>query len=324
MRREIASIAIMGVTLAVSQLIALAIAPAFKESGLQAFPQPDDPTNAVVYIAMILAFTAVVLALLRYRRRNLAKGIILASIFLTLAFVMFLPVFYGLVLVSEPLFYNEFGLNLATAIAFGLAALLVVLLVKYPEWYVIDGIGLATAAGVTAILGVSFGILPAILLLSGLAVYDAIAVYRTKHMVTLADELTSQRLPVLLVIPKRADYSFREQKSLKEQIAEGEEREAMFIGLGDLIIPGVMSVSASAALLPTGASWAGLGSNVLVALACLAGTLVGFVVLMRFVIRGNPQAGLPLLNGGAIAGFLVGYVLVYGNLTFGILTFGIV
>src|SRR5439155_1343020 len=83
----------------------------------------------------------------------------------------------------------------------------VFLLLKFPEWYVVDTIGFVTAAGVTAILGISFGILPAVLLLIALAFYDAWAVYRTKHMITLADELTSQRLPILLVIPNRAGYS---------------------------------------------------------------------------------------------------------------------
>lgn len=318
MRREIASISIMGVTLALSQIAAIGISPLFKESGLQAFPEPERAENAVIYIVMILAFTAVILALVRYRKRGIVRAIILASIYLTLAFVLLLPIFYALAFANPGVFYTEFGGNLATVLSFAVAALLIYALIKYPEWYVVDAIGLVTAAGVTAIMGISFTILPAILLLVGLAVYDAIAVYRTKHMVTLADELTSQHLPVLLVIPKRADYSFREQKSLKEQIAAGEEREAMFIGLGDLIIPGVMSVSAFNSLLPGGATWAGLGPNALVALATLAGSLVGFAVLMRFVIRGRPQAGLPLLNGGALAGFLVGYVLVYGGFGFGI------
>jgi presenilin-like A22 family membrane protease len=31
------------------------------------------------------------------------------------------------------------------------------------------------------------------------------------------------------------------------------------------------------------------------------------------VLKGNPQAGLPLLNGGTIAAFLVGSFLVYGT-----------
>src|SRR5207245_765151 len=171
MRREYASIAAMGAILVGSQVIAILLAPLFLTGGFQAFPNPSDVTNTAVYIVLILAFTGVILLLVRFRRQNVAKYVILASLFVTLAFIL---------------------------------------------------------------------LLPPILLLVALAIYDAWAVYRTKHMVTLADELTSQRLPILLVIPKKAGYSFREQKSLKEQVASGEEREAMFVGLGDLIIPGIL------------------------------------------------------------------------------------
>lgn len=318
MPREQWSVLAMGGLLALCQFLAIGISGTFQDSGLQAFPQPENPTNALVYIVMILVFTAVILALVRYRRRHLAKYVILASIFLTLVFVLLLPLAYGLYFLGPSLFDTDLGGNLATILAFFLAGLLVAGLVKYPEWYVVDAVGLAVAVGVTAIMGISFGVIPAILLLTGLAAYDAWAVYRTKHMVTLADELTTQRLPVLLVIPKRADYSFRTQKSLKEQVASGEEREAMFIGLGDLIIPGVMSVSAFN-FLDREVAFLGLPGYVAVALATVVGSLVGFAILMRFVMRGNPQAGLPLLNGGAIAGFFLGNVLVYRSLTAGFL-----
>jgi len=181
----------------------------------------------------------------------------------------------------------------------------------------VDTVGIAIAAGVTAVLGISFSILPAFLLLMGLAVYDAWAVYRSKHMVTLADEMTSQRLPILLVVPKKASYSYLQQKSLKEQIAKGEEREAMFMGLGDIIIPGILVVSASIFLRPQfgypDVTVLGLPGYVFIAALTLVGTLVGFSILMRFVMRGNPQAGLPLLNGGAIAGYLVSFALVFGT-----------
>src|SRR5207244_4089879 len=251
-----------------------------------------------------------------------------ASIFVTLAFVLLLPLYYGLWYGTgqsqDPNFLNSLA-NVATLLSFAVAAVLLYLLVKFPEWYVVDTIGFVTAAGVTAILGISFGLLPAILLLVALAVYDAWAVYRTKHMVTLADELTSQRLPILLVIPKKAGYSFRQQKSLKEQVASGEEREAMFVGLGDLIIPGILAVSAfTFPPLKPGATpadpWVadiriilGVPSNLLIALFVVFGCLVGFLALMRFVLRGNPQAGLPLLNGGALVAFVIMNLLVYGT-----------
>ncbi|HLQ41831.1 MAG TPA: presenilin family intramembrane aspartyl protease PSH [Thermoplasmata archaeon] len=320
MRPEYAPVVAMAVLLVASQAVAIALSPLFQSSGFQAFPNPSDVTNTAIYIILILVFTAVILGLVRYRRQNLAKYVIMASIFVTLAFVMLLPLYYGLYYGTgqnqDPNFQNVLA-DVATLLSFAVAAVLIYLLVKFPEWYVVDTIGFVTAAGVTAILGISFGLLPAILLLIALAVYDAWAVYRTKHMITLADELTSQRLPILLVIPKKAGYSFREQKSLKAQVASGEEREAMFIGLGDLIIPGIMSVSAFTFLNdPTllGRSLGPVAPFMTVAVGTIIGSLVGFFVLMRYVLKGNPQAGLPLLNGGALLGFLATSLLVYGTI----------
>src|SRR5437867_6145853 len=318
MRREYASIAAIAALMVGSQALAVELSPLFQGGGYQAFPNPSDVTNTAVYVILILIFTAVILGLVRYRRQNLAKYVILGSIFITLAFILLLPLYYGLYYAtgenSDPNFLNVLG-YVATLISFGVAALLVYVLVKFPEWYVVDTIGFVTAAGVTAILGISFGALPAILLLVALAFYDAWAVYGTKHMITLADELTSQRLPILLVIPKKAGYSFRQQKSLKEQVASGEEREAMFVGLGDLIIPGILAVSAFTFLGPLSGSSAALPGSLLVAIGSVIGSLGGFLVLMRFVLQGNRQAGLPLLNGGALLGFLITSLLVYGHVT---------
>lgn len=320
MEREIRSIVVMGILLASSQIVALLIAPTFAVNGMTAFQNPSDPMNAVIYIVLILAFTAVILGLVKYRRQNLARYIVLGSVLITVAFVALLPVYYLCIDIASLFTSMNNSLatnlgNLATVLAFVLAAIVTWILVKYPEWYVVDAVGLVTAAGVTAILGISFSWIPATLLLVALACYDAWAVYRSKHMVTLADELTSQRLPVLLVIPKSAGYKFSEQRSLKKQVAEGEEREAMFIGLGDLIIPGMMSVSALAWLPDTvGAGLLSLTPSLTVAVGTLIGSLVGFSILMRYVLRGNPQAGLPLLNGGALIGFFLTTLLVYRTL----------
>lgn len=314
MRKDVASIIGMAAMLVVSQVVALVLAPTFSANGLQAFPNATDPVNAVIYIVLILAFTLVILLLFRFRRQNIARYIVIGSIFLTIAIVLLIPIAYGLWWITDPVLQG----NLATVLAFALAAVVSFVLWKFPEWYVVDGVGIVIAAGVTAILGISFAILPAFLLLAFLAVYDAWAVYRSKHMVTLADEMTSQRLPILLVVPKKASYSYRTQGSIKEAIAKGEEREAMFMGLGDIIIPGTLVVSSftflGAGVFPDPRSVLGIPSNLFIAACTLIGILVGFAMLMRFVMKGNPQAGLPLLNGGAIAGYLISFALVYGGL----------
>lgn len=188
----------------------------------------------------------------------------------------------------------------------------------YPEWYLVDIVGILVAGGVAALIGISIGLLPIIVLLIILAIYDAISVYKTKHMVSLADKVMEFKLPILLVVPKKRGYSFLQQKGLKKQLDEGEEREAMFIGLGDIIIPGTLVVSAFH-FLPTTTGWLGISGNLLVAIFTLVGILVGFSALMHYVLKGNPQAGLPLLNSGAILGFFISNFLIYQDLTFGII-----
>jgi presenilin-like A22 family membrane protease len=137
-----------------------------------------------------------------------------------------------------------------------------------------------------------------------MAVYDAISVYKTKHMIDLADTATDLKLPAMFVIPKNRDYSLtKDTKSLKEKIEQGEEREAFFLGVGDIVIPGILVVSA----------FTNLSSNgLIVALSVLLGTLGGFIALMAVAIKGKPQAGLPFLCTGAIIGYLLASYIVFG------------
>ncbi|MEK6851764.1 MAG: presenilin family intramembrane aspartyl protease PSH, partial [Candidatus Thermoplasmatota archaeon] len=286
--KDVRPVLAMAGLLVLAQLAALLMAPAFLATTPPVFEDPEDPVNALLYILLILAFTGLILLVIRMRRLSAVKYVILAAMFLTMMIVFFLP-FYFLFLAVRAPFADVFAQVEAVIIS----GALTYALAKYPEWYLVDAVGVSVAAGVTAILGMSFAILPAFLLLVGLAVYDAISVYKTKHMVTLADAVATQRLPILIVIPKTWRYSFLRQKSLKEQIASGEEREAMFMGLGDIIIPGILVVSAFVSLGGRSVSLLGVGGNVVVALLTIVGTLAGFAILMRFVLRGNPQAGLP-------------------------------
>jgi presenilin-like A22 family membrane protease len=55
----------------------------------------------------------------------------------------------------------------------------------------------------------------------------------------------------------------------------------------------------------------GLGANLVCALAAMLGSLVGYAILMSLVLRGNAQAGLPFLNGGALLGYTVAFLLIF-------------
>ncbi len=269
----------------------------------QAFgPDTNNPLNSLLYLVLILGFTGGVLLAVKLGGRKVVKGLFLGITGFTVYFVL------------APVLFNSMTLEASLGVSLEVAVLLTLLLWRFPEWYVIDTAGVLMCVGLSAILGISFGILPALLLLAMLAVYDAWAVYSTKHMIALADTVMSESLPIMFVIPKHWGYSFmRKGKGLKEQIASGESRDALFMGLGDVVIPGALVVSAFQ-FLPSAPLFLGLEANLAIALLTLAGGVAGFCALMGMVLKGNPQAGLPLLNGGTIAAFLVASLAAYGHL----------
>jgi presenilin-like A22 family membrane protease len=97
------------------------------------------------------------------------------------------------------------------------------------------------------------------------------------------------------------------QKSGKKPAKKGNS-EAMFMGLGDIIFPGMLVISAMTYLAPIG----GENAALLVAIGVIIGGLCGYLFLMTRVALGIPQAGLPLLNGGSIVGFFVSGLIFIG------------
>lgn len=316
MRRASAAIAgIVGIFVCI-QLGALALVEPFQAAGYQTVENPSNPTNSLLYIGAILVATAVMLAAFKFDADVLVRAMVIVSATF-IAYYVFTVLLPGLV-VAE-----------VNVVAVGAALLLALLLVVYPEWYVIDGAGIVMGAGAAGLFGISFGLLPAILLLVGLAVYDAISVYGTEHMLSLASGVMDLKIPVVLVVPLSLSYSFLddEAQSAEEMSAspdgvepdesdvdaepEPTDRDAFFIGLGDAVMPTVL-VASAAFFLPASVpdlGVPGLALNVPAATA-MVGTLVGLLLLMRFVVKGRAHAGLPLLNGGAIVGYLIGALAV--------------
>ena len=262
-------------------------------AGITAYEDPTAIENPFIFILILLVFTGFLLLLIKYGKKDWIAAIIGLSIFLT-----FVYIFWALV-------YAVIGESgFAQFIIVTLSILATVLLYKYPEWYVIDGLGILIAAGVAAIFGSSLIWYLVVLLLVLLAVYDAISVYKTKHMITLAEGVIDLKTPILFVIPKRRDYSFIRDGVGK--LDDGGERAAFIIGMGDLIMPSILVVSANVFL----QGWRLFGIINLPALGAMIGSLAGLAVLLHFVSSGKPQAGLPPLNGGTILGFLAGYAIM--------------
>jgi presenilin-like A22 family membrane protease len=292
--KDAVPVALMGCLFVLVYGLALLIVTPFEAAGLVVFENPDDPLNIVYFFLTLLVVTAVLLVVAKFWKKRVVQIIVLGSI----GYVVFF-VFYPLLAFVVPQLFS-------LVLSVGVVAALIVLLVKYPEWYVLDVCGVLLGVGAIAMLGMSLNVSLVIVLLAGLAVYDAISVYKTKHMIDLADVVVDLRLPVMLVIPKKLGYSMvRETKSLKEKLQAGEEREAFFMGLGDVVMPGVLVASAFYNI---------TGGGLIVALSVVIGTLVGFGVLVAFLLRGKPQAGLPFLCSGAILGYSISSYLLFGQL----------
>jgi presenilin-like A22 family membrane protease len=296
--REYRGVAVAVVLFLLVQLGALALVETFFQQGYQPVEDPSDPTNSLFYIGAVLVATVFFLAAFKYDLDWVVRVVIVAT--------------------SGMLSWYVFSAIVPPGVAAVLGASVAVGLWIYPEWYVVDTAGVLMGAGAAGLFGITFGLLPAIVLLSVLAVYDAISVYKTEHMLDLADGVMDLRIPVILVIPLSWSYSLLDDAGTddsesddakadpSDDIAPGDDkREAFFIGLGDAVIPGVMV--ASAAFFSSAPQYAiPLIELNTPALFSLGGTLAGLLVLMSMVMKGKPHAGLPLLNGGAIGGYLVG------------------
>ncbi|WP_276300914.1 presenilin family intramembrane aspartyl protease PSH [Halorussus lipolyticus] len=319
------------------QLGALALVEPFQQAGYQQVENPSDPTNSLVYVGAVLVMTGAMLAIIKLNVEWLLRGVLIltSGLLSWYVFSVLVPAWLVVSIGGAPV-------NVAALAAAGLVSLA---LAVHPEWYVIDAAGVLMGAGAAGLFGISFGLLPAILLLSVLAIYDAISVYGTEHMLTLASGVMDLKIPVILVIPLSASYSFLDDDGMAEDAdepadqqdasaadggkapekasddspetgaeapetdAEAErpemgERDVFFIGLGDAVMPSVM-VASAAFFAPAESLVSGLALN-LPALTSMIGTIAGLLVLLWMVMKGRAHAGLPLLNGGAIGGYLIG------------------
>jgi presenilin-like A22 family membrane protease len=317
--RALAASAGIVLVFVVVQLGALAVVDPLDAGGNQFVEDTSDPTISVVYVVAILVVTGLMLVAFRLGVEALIRAfVVFAGAYISLfVFRALVPAVVTVEVAGTPI----------DALAWVGAAAIGVALYAYPEWYVIDAAGIVMGVGAAGLFGINFGILPALVLLSVLAVYDAISVYGTEHMLTLASEVMETRVPIVLVVPLTLSYSFldatlpdpggdgTEEGSPKETAAanggtDGEgfelDREALFIGLGDVVIPTVLVASAGFFVRDAPAVALGGLTVPLPAAAAMVGTLAGLVVLLYMVLQGRAHAGLPLLNGGAIGGYLLG------------------
>ena len=269
------------------QIGGLALATPLVDAGVGVGGDPGDPRIGIVFVIGLLIATAIIYVGFQYGLGRVLRALIfLISVGMTW-FV--LDVFLPATVVGD-------GITLLGAIVIPVATF------WFRTWWLINGQALILGIGIVGLFGSSFAILPILILLVILAAYDAISVYGTKHMLTLAEDAVTARLPVLFVIPlERGGANKAEDPGTKD----GPWGQAMYIGLGDAVIPSMLIVSAVVHLPVDSLAIAGIAVTI-PALTTMLGITVALASLLALTASGRPHAGLPLLNTGAIAGYLVG------------------
>jgi presenilin-like A22 family membrane protease len=222
-------------------------------------PETSAQAGAGIFIYILVA-TVFILAIIKYFRKALKALEILSILFST--FVFFSILFFG-VLPDQ----------LADYAAIGLAIGITALRVAFPGIITQNASILLSIIGVGALLGASLGVLPALILLGLLSIYDVIAVFKTKHMVTMAKEITKQQLAFTMAIPTRK-HTFQ-------------------LGGGDLVMPLIFTVAVLREF--------GVG----VAVATMASSMLALTALFAFILRtpGKAYPALPPVTIGALLGF---------------------
>jgi presenilin-like A22 family membrane protease len=262
--------ALLTAVFVVSQIIGLFIANKLLELGIVSSSftgDINDPLNAIILFGMIMLMTVIILLALRYRRQRKFLWVIEALAIFATATVVFGAVFP----------YDDFLVLLIT---------LVILVYRYTHkdnvWFR-NFVSLIAIIGAGAVIGISFGLLPVLLFISILSAYDLIAVFGTKHMVTLGKAVTKKNFAFTVCFPTK--------------------KHTFELGNGDLVIPLITSAS----VLANG--W--FVNNLLVAGLVLVASYIGLFASIYIV--GTKKISLPALPPQTVLMLIViGLAMLFG------------
>ena len=148
---------------------------------------------------------------------------------------------------------------------------------------------IVSGAGVGALLGASFGIMPSLVFLVILCTYDFVSVFITKHMITLAKALTKTPTAFTIASPHKFEKPTRVGlKGIKKRF------HIFQLGVGDMVIPLMFSIS--------------LLRNFSIAssLITMAGSTLALLFLIYFMSKKpRPLPALPFISLGTLTGFIV-------------------
>ncbi|MCD6230150.1 MAG: hypothetical protein J7K00_05140 [Candidatus Diapherotrites archaeon] len=256
-----------------TQLLGLYVSQSLSLQQITVTENPEEISNSFEFFGLIIIMTAIMIAVIRLKIKVFLKiietiAVFFASVLVFSAFVPELPAIAlaGLVLVLKTVKKTIATKNMSAVLAI---------------------------AGVGGILGASLGVLPAIVFLLILSLYDIIAVFFTKHMVEMAKSIIANDMAFTLSFP------------VKNRIFE--------LGTGDLVMPLIFAAAVLNAPQSTFINFGtvAVSTSLIKALFVCFGALSGLVVVINLVERkkGRMLPALPPIVAGALVFFVAGTLL---------------
>jgi presenilin-like A22 family membrane protease len=239
----------------------------------------DDPLGALYFLSVVLVGTAMLLIILKFYKGDLLFRIFEVYVIFVGSMMVWQFVLFDLLKNVPSVGDLEYLIALLAISAFT-----VVVRFLRRTFAVMNATLAVAIAGVGGALGASMGFLPALLLVLALGTYDIIAVFGTKHMITLADQSRLRKMPVMFETPS---------KGIKTGPRAGvdEEEDILGLGTGDIAIPLIFFVG----ILRTFNSWVPV-------LGAVIGAMAGLWLTIYYVTQVK-RAALPALP--PIIGFSV-------------------
>jgi len=244
--------------------------------------RPDvTPSYAVGYIVLgVLLGTALLLSLIKFNLLGMWKfWYAMALLFsLIIAFNAFLP----------------------TLVSFLIAAVMVYLRIFRSTQIVHHLTEIFLYGGIAAIFVDMLSLWSVVILLGFISLYDMYAVWKSKHMVTLAKFQTgSQLFAGLQVLPKGTKIA------TKKEIKQGKAQRAAILGGGDIAFPLLFIATLMKEMVVHGAS---KQSAFFLALVPVATTTLALFLLFYFAKEKKFYPAMPFLSMGCIVGLMLLYI----------------
>jgi len=155
-------------------------------------------------------------------------------------------------------------------------------------------------SGIALLFAPMFGVLYASILLIAISIYDMIAVWKSKHMVKLAEFQASTKIFAGLLVP----YDFKKFAKAKSLDISGKAKDkdsrAAILGGGDVVFPLIFNGAIAQQLLLGGFTKL---SAFLYTLVPIGAVTISLMLLFAYSKKGKFYPAMPFISTGCFAGY---------------------